>query len=115
MAVEANELDPYAVLGLEPGATRAEVEAAWRRALKATHPDRNPDAGRDDRRLLEVLRAGRILRDPDRRAAWDRAHGAANRPPARPPTWTGLAWDGGAPQREAEDTPGRIDVVHRKG
>ena len=31
--------DPYAVLGLEPGATRAEVRRAYRRRAKAIHPD----------------------------------------------------------------------------
>lgn len=113
--MDPNELDPYVVLGITPGATRAEVEAAWRRALKATHPDRNPAEGRDDRRLRQVLRAGRILRDPVRRAAWDRAHGITGRPGARSPTWTGLAWDGGAPARDTDPAPGRVELLHRKG
>lgn len=31
--------DPYEVLGLDPGATLAEAHAAWRRLVRATHPD----------------------------------------------------------------------------
>ncbi len=31
--------DPWAVLGLAPGAPLAEARAAWRRAVRASHPD----------------------------------------------------------------------------
>ncbi|MBY6091885.1 TerB family tellurite resistance protein [Pseudooceanicola sp. 502str34] len=31
--------DPYAVLGLEPGATMADARKAWRRAVRESHPD----------------------------------------------------------------------------
>ncbi len=32
--------DPYAILGLLPGATMDEVRHAWRRAAAENHPDR---------------------------------------------------------------------------
>jgi DnaJ like chaperone protein len=32
--------DPYAVVGVDPGATDEEVRKAWRRALSEAHPDR---------------------------------------------------------------------------
>ena len=35
----------YAELGLKPGASEAEVKAAWRRLVSQWHPDRNPGAG----------------------------------------------------------------------
>lgn len=38
-----NTSDPYMVLGLEYGATRTQIKAAWRAAIKVLHPDANPD------------------------------------------------------------------------
>jgi hypothetical protein len=66
--------DPYRVLGLPPGATRAEIERAYRRLAKQLHPDlHGADAGAD---MQELNRAVRILADPDRRRAWDGAQRA---------------------------------------
>lgn len=49
----------YAVLGLEPGAELAAVEQAYRRLIKAHHPDR---AGGDPQRAADLNRAYRELR-----------------------------------------------------
>lgn len=35
-----DDLDPWAVLGLDPGASEAETRAQWRRLVRETHPDR---------------------------------------------------------------------------
>ena len=40
------EPDPYRILGLSPGVAPEEVDQAWRRAARETHPDRGGDAGR---------------------------------------------------------------------
>jgi hypothetical protein len=37
-------MNPHAVLGVPPDATPRELRAAWRRAARATHPDRGGDA-----------------------------------------------------------------------
>lgn len=55
--------DPYAVLGLRPGATEGEVAVAYRELAKRHHPDRAPDDG-DRMRAVnsaydEIVRAGR--------------------------------------------------------
>ena len=49
----------YAVLGLRPGAGRAEVDEAYRRLIKRHHPDR---MGGDGSRAAEINRAYTILR-----------------------------------------------------
>lgn len=57
-------VDPYAVLGLTPDASPTEITAAYRRAVRACHPDTDRP---DPDRLAEVLAAYQFLRGPDRR------------------------------------------------
>lgn len=52
--------DPYTVLGLQPGASVAEITVAYRHAVRACHPD-TPHPDRD--RLATVITAYRQLRD----------------------------------------------------
>lgn len=61
--------DPYAVLGLTRLATDAEIHAAYREAVRRTHPD----AGGSAAAFEAVQDAYELLRDPARRAAWDAA------------------------------------------
>ena len=56
----------YAVLGLRPGAPRAEIDLAYRRLIKRYHPDH---AGGDAGRAAEVNRAYTELRSLSRAAA----------------------------------------------
>ena len=68
--------DPYLVLGVSPTATQAEITHAYRTRLRAHHPDtRHPAASKtdDDDDLRQVLAAYDLLRDPARRADYDRA------------------------------------------
>jgi curved DNA-binding protein CbpA len=55
--------DPYAVLGVESGASGAEITAAYKRAVRACHPD---TAHPDRDRLAAVIAAYRRLRDQPR-------------------------------------------------
>jgi len=67
--------DPYSVLGGPPTATPTQITHAYRRQLRDHHPDTRtpqPNSGADER-LLEILAAYALLRDPARRAAYDRA------------------------------------------
>ncbi|MEV0074400.1 J domain-containing protein [Amycolatopsis sp. NPDC050768] len=52
--------DPHAVLGVAPGASTAEITAAYRRAVRECHPD-TPHPDRE--RLAAVITAYRHLRD----------------------------------------------------
>lgn len=70
--------DPYTVLGVLPTATKAEITHAYRRHLRDHHPDTRltePNSGADER-LRQILAAYALLRDPHRRAEYDRAHRA---------------------------------------
>jgi len=58
--------DPYAVLGINHGASQAEIAQAYRAQMKRFHPDRVDDLGEDLRRVahektLEIQRAYREL------------------------------------------------------
>lgn len=53
-------MDPYAVLGVSPGATRDEVKAAYRSALKRHHPD----TGGDPAKFRAVNEAWEQIQNP---------------------------------------------------
>lgn len=68
--------DPYTVLGVSSAATQAEITHAYRRHLRDHHPDTRhttPNSGADER-LRQILAAYALLREPHRRAEYDRAH-----------------------------------------
>lgn len=59
--------DPYTVLGITRLATDAEIHAAYRDAVRRTHPD----AGGSAQAFEAVQEAFELLRNPKRRAEWD--------------------------------------------
>jgi curved DNA-binding protein CbpA len=63
--------DPYATLGVSPDVSHSEITTAYRRAVRACHPDA---AHPDRERLAAVIAAYQLLRDPDRRTAHDQRH-----------------------------------------
>ena len=67
--------DPYLVLGVSPKATQAEITHAYRARLRAHHPDtrHTPSLPAADDNLRQILAAYALLRDPARRADYDRA------------------------------------------
>lgn len=70
-------INPYETLDLSPDATAAEIEAAGRKAAKATHPDK---PGGDAGKFSTAMRALAILRDPKKRENYD-ATGEVNEDP----------------------------------
>ncbi len=66
----ATERDYYTILGIERGASDAEVKRAFRKLAQQWHPDVNTDAGADER-FKEVNEAYQVLSDPQRRQAYD--------------------------------------------
>jgi molecular chaperone DnaJ len=67
----------YEVLEVGRNATDAELKAAFRKLAMKWHPDRNPGDKNSDGRFKEINEAYEILKDPDRRAAYDRYGHAA--------------------------------------
>lgn len=66
--------NPYAVLGVTPTATAAEINHAFRAKLRDVHPDtRRPAANRaaGDTQLQRLIAAYHLLRDPENRARHD--------------------------------------------
>src|SRR6476660_10300558 len=76
--------NPYLVLGVSPTATPAEITHAYRDRLRAHHPAtrHTPSSQIADEHLRQVLAAYALLRDPARRADFDRATTRAAMPPA---------------------------------
>jgi molecular chaperone DnaJ len=61
----------YALLGVSREATEAEIKKAYRKLAMEYHPDRNPSPQAEGR-FKEITEAYEVLRDPQKRAAYDR-------------------------------------------
>ena len=96
----------YELLGVRRDAPAAEITRAYHRRARALHPDVQPGEAGEPARFRELEEAYRVLRDPDRRAAYDQAlrppvpgPAAAPRPAATawpPPPGRPAAWPPGA-------------------
>ena len=64
--------DPYDILGVGRSATQDEIKAAFRKLAGQHHPDKNPDDPEAQQRFKEINAAHEILKDPQKRAAFDR-------------------------------------------
>jgi len=69
--------DYYDVLGLQRGAGDSDLKAAYRKLAMKHHPDRNPGDKHCEQRFKEINEAYEVLKDPDKRAAYDRFGHAA--------------------------------------
>jgi molecular chaperone DnaJ len=65
-------LDPYVVLGVRRQASPEEIARAYKRAARLTHPDGGGSGASE--RFQAVSDAYDVLRDPGRRAGYDRQH-----------------------------------------
>jgi molecular chaperone DnaJ len=67
----------YESLGLKRGASDKEIKAAFRRLAKECHPDSCNGDANAEKRFKEINEAYEALKDPQRRAAYDRFGHAA--------------------------------------
>lgn len=66
------EQDYYELLGIQRGADDAAIKAAYRRLAKECHPDRHNGCTQQEARFKAINEAYDVLKDPQKRAAYDR-------------------------------------------
>ncbi len=69
--------DYYDVLGVARGASPEEIKKAYRQKAKELHPDRNSDNPNAEAQFKEANEAYEVLKDADKKAAYDRFGHAA--------------------------------------
>ena len=69
--------DYYEILGVARNASAAELKAAYRKLAMQTHPDRNPGDKAAEQRFKELSEAYEVLKDEQKRAAYDQFGHAA--------------------------------------
>jgi DnaJ-class molecular chaperone len=78
--------DFYEVLQLKPTASQQEISRAYRALMRTHHPDLGVDGDATDggelsrAELLQIMQAFSVLRDPSRRAAYDRGRSGTGLP-----------------------------------
>jgi curved DNA-binding protein len=92
--------DYYKILGVQRTATAEEVKTSYRRLARKFHPDVSKEKNAEER-FKEVQEAYEVLKDPEKRAAYDQLgsewkSGQQFRPP---PDWgSGYEFSGGGPR-----------------
>jgi molecular chaperone DnaJ len=69
--------DYYATLGVQRGASADEMKKAYRKLAMQYHPDRNPGDARAEAKFKELNEAYDVLKDEQKRSAYDRFGHAA--------------------------------------
>ncbi|MGB7242631.1 MAG: DnaJ C-terminal domain-containing protein [Sulfitobacter sp.] len=109
--------DYYKALGVARDAKADEIKKAFRKAARKYHPDVNPGAAAEAK-FKDVSEAYEVLKDPERRAAYDQLgqdppQGQGRYQP--PPDWdSGFAFSQAGPQSE-EGFSDFFETLFRRG
>ncbi len=88
--------DYYAILGISRDVSQEDIQKAYRKLARKYHPDTNKDPDAEER-FKEVGEAYEVLKDPEKRAKYDR-YGAAWKAAEQghaPPGFEGIRFDFG--------------------
>ena len=69
--------NPYDILGVSKDASDADIKKAYHKLVMKYHPDKNPGDKNAEEKFKEINNAFDILKDPQKRAAYDRFGDAA--------------------------------------
>lgn len=108
--------DYYATLGVEKGASRADIKKAFRRLARENHPDVNKGDAAAEKRFKEISEANEVLSDPEKRKAYDQLGadwGAYQQAGGREAPGNPFAGFAGAQGGSASGFPGGIRFEYR--
>lgn len=114
-ALVTDPIDHYRTLGVSPAAGPETIHRAYRALARAAHPDRSGEPTA----MVRLNAAWEVLRDPDRRAEYDRGRALppdhAGPPPGRPfgPTLVFGRYAGWSVGQVAQVDPGHLDWLRR--
>ena len=83
--------DYYEILGVKPDASEAEIKASYRKLARKYHPDKNKDAGAEEK-FKAVNEANEVLKDAEKRRSYDQLRAGGYRQGEQfrpPPGWQG--------------------------
>lgn len=83
--------DYYDILGVKSDASEAEIKAAYRKLARKYHPDKNKDAGAEER-FKAINEANEVLKDAEKRRSYDQLRAGGYRQGEQfrpPPGWQG--------------------------
>jgi curved DNA-binding protein len=81
--------DYYDILGVKPDASETDIKSAYRKLARKYHPDKNKDAGAEEK-FKAINEANEVLRDAEKRRAYDQLRAGGYRQGEQfrpPPNW----------------------------
>ncbi len=105
--------DYYEVLGVSKTSSEADIKKAYRRLARKLHPDVNPGDKNAQKKFQEIQEAYDVLKDGEKRRAYDRFGHAASTPGFDPAAAAAAAGFGGGGRRSAGGSP--FETIHFEG